>query len=499
MLLFLVLFIIILSTLSMINRRDKHSTLLFFSSISLGIFWIGILIFIAKKGGIDKSVETLLFLTKNLKEVLQFKYIPITRQSYIVAFGRYLFPLFVLLLSLHLHIGNTFKRAKKHWMMFLILPIISLIIYYPTFFDLFISHNELLMSFILFGSVTWVFCYIILSWILIINEYNNISSSYFKKRFLFNTLPIFSMSGLFSLYAPQDPAQIFLFYRNEFMSDKGLWYLSKGLNTSVYVIIGTLSLLSALIGFITLSRQLQIKWIEDKEEAVLRQQNITASNGANIFFHGIKNQLIANKILNKRLFAEIEKSNIDNPEIRNLAATMKINNAQMLEKMETLYQSFRQNEIHFKPIDCNSIIDESILKFVKKYPQGKVFVSSPNNVMVLGDKSYLSEAFYNILTNGWESELEKNLDKQSNLEIIVKEERTHVVFTFKDYGVGISKLNKKKIIEPFFSSKNSVNSWGMGINYTMKIVKNHMGTIRFESKNNITYVDIILPKYKGSN
>jgi signal transduction histidine kinase len=355
------------------------------------------------------------------------------------------------------------------------------------------------MYFILGSCEVWVFSYIILSWILIINEYNNISSSYFKKRFLFNSLPIFSMSGLFSLYAPQDPAQIFLFYRNEFMSNRGLWYLSKGINSSVYVIIGAMSLFSALIGFITLYRQLQIKWVEDKEEAVLRQKTITASNGANIFFHGIKNQLIANKILNKRLFAEIEKTNIENPEILSLANNMKINNSQMLEKMDSLYQSFRQHEIHFKPIDCNSIKDSAIQKFTKKYPKGIVIVNSAPTLMVLGDIAYLSEAFYNILTNGWESEVEKDLDFQKDLEIIVKEERTHIIITFKDFGVGINKNNKKKILEPFFSSKNSINNWGMGINYTMKIVKNHMGNIRFESINNVTCVYIILPKYKGSN
>jgi signal transduction histidine kinase len=483
----------------MFNRKDKQSKLLFCSSVTLGIFWLGLLIFIAKKGGIDKSVEILIFGSKNIKEILQFKYIPITRQSYIVALGRYLFPLSIVLFSLNLNNANTFRKLKKYWYIFLILPIISLVIYFPSFYEKYFSNSALFMNIILISCEIWIFSYIILSWILVINEYTHISSNYFRKRFLLNTLPIFSMSSLFALYAPQDPAQIFLFYRNEFMSSRGLWYLSKGLNSSVYMFIGIISLFSALIGFITLFRQMQIKWNEDKEEAVLRQKNITANNGANIFFHGIKNQLIANKILNKRLFAEIEKSNIENPEILKLAKDMKNNNAQMLEKMEGLYQSFRQKELHYKPIDCNLIISDSILQFKKKYPQGKVLVNTKPNLMILGDSSYLSEAFYNILTNAWESELEKNIEYQEPIELIIKEERTHILFTFKDYGIGILKTDKKKILEPFYSSKNSMNNWGMGINYTMRIIKNHMGSIRFETINNTTCVDIVLPKYKGSN
>jgi signal transduction histidine kinase len=483
----------------MFNKKDTQSKLLFYSSITLGIFWFGILIFIAKKGGINNTVEIVLFGSKKIKEVLQFKYIPITRQSYIVAFGRYLFPLFILLFSANKNNSNRFRKVKENYYIFLVLPIISLIVYLPSIFDKFFSSSTFAMRFILVGCEFWIFSYIIISWLLVINEYKHISSKYFRKRFLFNILPMFSLSSLFLLYAPQDPAQIFLFYRNDFMSNRGLWYLSKGLNSSVYIFIGGISLLSALIGFVTLFRQVQIQWNEDKEEAVLRQKNITASNGANIFFHGIKNQLIANKILNKRLFAEIEKNNIDSPEILNLATDMKNNNAQMLEKMEKLYLAFKEKEIHFKPIYCSEIVESSIIKFKKKYPNGQVLFTPTSNLLVIGDKTYLSEAFYNILTNGWESELEKNIEYQSPLEIIIKEERTHIIFTFRDFGVGILKNDKKKILEPFFSSKNSMNNWGMGINYTMRIIKNHMGTIRFETIDNITNVDIILPKYRGSN
>lgn len=499
MLLFLILFIIILSTISMIKKKGRQSKLLFCSSISLGVFWLGILIFIAKKGGINNSVEILLFGSKSIKEIIQFKYIPITLQSYIVAFGRYLFPFFILMYSFNRNNTNTFRKIKKKHYLFIILPLLSLVIYYPIIFDRCFSSSPSAMNIILISCEIWIFSYVILSWVLLINEYQHISSEYFRKRFLFNILPIFSLSSLFLLYAPQDPAQIFLFYRNEFMSNRGVWYLSKGLNSSVYIFIGIISLISALIGFITLFRQMQIQWNEEKEEAVLRQKNITASNGANIFFHGIKNQLIANKILNKRLFNELEKASIDNPKIYSLADDMRNNNIQMLEKMEKLYQSFKDKEIYFKPIQCEKVIDNAIKKFNKKYPKGKVITKTIPKLLILGDFVYLSEAFYNILINGWESELEKYEDIIPSLEIIIKEERGHIIFTFRDYGVGILNNDKKKILEPFYSSKNSMSNWGMGINYTMRIIKNHMGNIRFETIDNFTDVDIILPRYKGSN
>ena len=81
------------------------------------------------------------------------------------------------------------------------------------------------------------------------------------------------------------------------------------------------------------------------------------------------------------------------------------------------------------------------------------------------------------------------------IELIVRLERLWVSISILDRGSGIPKALKKKIWEPFYSSKNSSSNWGMGMYYTRSIIRNHMGSIRFESSKEGTSFIIMLPRY----
>ena len=61
----------------------------------------------------------------------------------------------------------------------------------------------------------------------------------------------------------------------------------------------------------------------------------------------------------------------------------------------------------------------------------------------------------------------------------------------------MTKMQRKKIFEPFYSSKNSNFNWGMGLYYVREIVKSHLGSIRVESKEGVgSSFFILLPKYQ---
>lgn len=67
----------------------------------------------------------------------------------------------------------------------------------------------------------------------------------------------------------------------------------------------------------------------------------------------------------------------------------------------------------------------------------------------------------------------------------------------RDNGKGMNKTQKKKIFDPFYSSKNSNFNWGMGLYYVREIVKSHLGSIRVESEEGKgSSFFILLPKYQ---
>lgn len=75
--------------------------------------------------------------------------------------------------------------------------------------------------------------------------------------------------------------------------------------------------------------------------------------------------------------------------------------------------------------------------------------------------------------------------------------RQYTVIEIRDVGTGIKKTDTKKIMEPFYSTKNSNFNWGMGLHYVHTIIKEHLGILRFESKEGEgTTFFLFLPKFK---
>ena len=69
-----------------------------------------------------------------------------------------------------------------------------------------------------------------------------------------------------------------------------------------------------------------------------------------------------------------------------------------------------------------------------------------------------------------------------------------------DNGKGMSHQVQKKIFDPFYTSKNTNNNWGMGLYYVRQIVKNHFGMLRLESEEGVgTHFFVEIPKYGNQN
>lgn len=78
----------------------------------------------------------------------------------------------------------------------------------------------------------------------------------------------------------------------------------------------------------------------------------------------------------------------------------------------------------------------------------------------------------------------------------VYDERLYVMFRVEDNGKGMSKHVQNKIFDPFYTSKNTNNNWGMGLYYVRQIVKNHFGMLKIESTEHVgTTFFIAIPKY----
>lgn len=487
--------IVFFSFILLIVKRERRSVLLCALCSSLFVFWFGILTYIAKKGGIGSDMATILFGTRSLRTRLQYLRLTLGQLGYIVAVGRYLFPPLMLWTALDLSYFDVAVWLRKHiWLLF-VLPVVYLVLYWPPVFEAVTRGGVLWLRFMVASSSVWIWCYLLLTVVVMLYEYHSITAVFFKRRFVYKGMLLFSLAALYAIFCPQDPAQIYMFYRNDYMWMLGLWYLSKGFNTRMYAAVGTVSVVSAGIGLFSFLRYAQLQWDEEREEVTLKRKGREASQGVSMFIHGTKNELLANRILINRLRQSLNACDQLPAEAVATACRLEGINDKLLDRMEKLYATVKADSLRLAPFRMSEVLALSEIKFHDKYPDGGLTVSPESgDIVVMADLDHLSEVLYNLMINAWEATL--SASRTTPVEISVRSERLWTSVTVKDYGLGISKKEGRRIWEPFYSNKNSSSNWGMGMYYVRSTVKSHLGSVRFESEiGEGTRFIVLLPKY----
>ena len=487
MLLSLITLLVLIEGVFLLLRRDRRSVLLFLSSLSLFTFILGILLYIAKKGGITEATSVLLYGFDEIRRWMQYRVMTLGQLGYIVALGRYLFPLFILFAAFSFSYFPLALRMKRLWWTLAILPAFSLIIYIPTIFKALIVPWPWMLKAVVYFSRIWIYLYIAASIAVMIHEYFSITSSFFRRRFITKMMILASLALVYALYAPQDPAQIYLFYSNDYMWNLGLWYLTSGISDGMYVAVMALSFIASVSGCYGTLRYLRVILDDEHEEVALRRKANDASAGVSMFIHGTKNELLASRILISR----IEKNGYQGKELDDLKLMMD----KLLTRMERLHGAISSSSVHLDAVPIRTVIDEAVRKAGRACPDILIEISSPGDgINVLADTDNLSEALSNILVNGWEATL--SASRTDPVRLSVSLERLWVSITIEDEGTGIPKEAQHRIWEPFYSSKNSSSNWGMGMYFARSIIRMHLGSVRFETRmGKGTRFIILLPRY----
>ena len=487
--LFLLLCLLLLATAAFLAlRRDRRSLLLFLDAALLSVFILGIMTFIAKRGGITKETSFIIFGPRALRDYLQMKVMTLGQLGYFVALGRFLFPPVLLLTAIDFSYFPLAVRLKrKGWALF-ILPLLLLVLYYPAFFKRFVMPDLARMSFVVYSARFIVYAYIALTALTLVYEYFNITNSFFRRRFLTKMSMLFSFGVVFSMYAHQDPAQVYLFYsESAFMMDLGLWYLSAGFTVPTYILVIFGSLLGAVIGFAGTVKYMRLILDEQLEEVRLRRKADDAAVGISAFMHGTKNEILSSRILISRL----RRQGVESEDLDELEAVSN----KLLERMNKLYAAVRDEKVHLTPVRLKDVMLGALERLEKSYPEARAVIdSAEGEIMVLADQDRLSEALANILINGWEAE--KGIGSSEPLRVAIRLERLWVTVTVSDKGPGLDREAAKHLWEPFYSGKNSSSNWGMGMYFTRRMIQLHLGSVRFETvKGEGTKFIVLLPRY----
>ncbi len=94
------------------------------------------------------------------------------------------------------------------------------------------------------------------------------------------------------------------------------------------------------------------------------------------------------------------------------------------------------------------------------------------------DANEMKQVFINIMNNALQA-----MPRGGELRIrLVTTDDREVAIEFADTGVGIIPENKKRIFDPFFSTKELGDGTGLGLSISYRIIQNHGGRIEVESE-----------------
>lgn len=500
MLIVYTILLVIASVFVLSARRSKEFVFLFGCCVSLLFEFVGILIYVAKIGGYPQRTLKFLYLSMSIKTNIQYMIIPYEKMGFLYAIGRYMFPMFLILLAYEYSAISFIHKNKWHKIWLAVIPFLSLVLYYPSIYKWLLLEYANMDIILFYFTKIWIYIYIGISLSLFVIELISISMKYYKSRFLLFIIGIVALAVLYSMYCSQDPGQIYCMYRNEYSYSLrgGLSYLKYGMSSLSFGIVSTISIICCAVGFYGIMRYAGRIYIEDIEEKAISNKFDTVHVGASMFVHSMKNQFLSNEIILKKMILLSEEKEISVNEIKKYTEMMYDINSGLLKRVEELNRLISTNKIYMFPIEVNSIVNETLQRVKRKYPEEDIEVEINNVQNIVVDKDCFCEALYNLLINGIETIFEAknaNLIQQGYLKLSFRNEHLKTIVEVTDNGMGMSKKQQKNIYNPFYSSKNSNYNWGMGLYFVRKVIKGHMGKIRIESKpGDGTRIIITLPK-----
>lgn len=486
------------SMVTLILRHNRESLLLAALCTSLTVYLVGIMLLISKKGGISAEVESFLFFSHGVRLWFQFRIVTFDQLGMVINVGRHLFPLFLLLMTERYTMVPLIRKypSRAAWLA-AALPAATMLLYIPAVYAAMVARFHAWRALLFYISYGWIIAYLLLSLFLLVYELFSIAMPFFRRQFFMLVACLAALALLYYIYCGQDPGQVYSFYSYDYLGIRGVGYMLLMPGLGGYILLVAANVIGGLLGIGMLLRYTEDTISSNEDDPGLERKFDVARTGASVFVHGIKNQLLANRVLYKRIRAELDKPEPDMDRLRESAERLNEINDTLIARSEELYRTVKSKSVMLVPVALADVCATAADRFRKKYPDAPLELDVPEGVQVLADANYLAEALYNLLTNGWEANVSAG-HVQSPVSLIGYTVRLYTVLEVRDDGEGIAEDDKRKIFEPFYSSKNTNFNWGMGLYHVRTIVRSHLGTLRVENRRaGGAAFFILLPRYDG--
>ena len=185
-------------------------------------------------------------------------------------------------------------------------------------------------------------------------------------------------------------------------------------------------------------------------------------------------------------YAQLMKANPDNADL--MQRSLSVVESAALDGSETVrrIQQFARlrPEERFMPVDINHIVEDAVAitrprweeKIAHDSRQMDLRLDLRARQHIHGRSAALTEVMTNLVLNAMDA-----MPEGGTLSISTKDVAETVAITVTDTGIGMPEHVRRRVFEPFFSTKGEAGS-GLGLSMAYSIIRRHGGDIRVESE-----------------
>jgi signal transduction histidine kinase len=144
-------------------------------------------------------------------------------------------------------------------------------------------------------------------------------------------------------------------------------------------------------------------------------------------------------------------------------------------------------ELQKAPVHLDEILNSEVnqLKMTASARKVNLVYESPDNLPIVNcDQNKIRQVVMNMIDNAIFYS-----HSDSKIEINLYQQGQKIIFTVRDYGIGVPKSEQHKLFEKFFRATNArqarPDGTGVGLYMARKIIIAHGGSVIFESQENV--------------
>lgn len=225
----------------------------------------------------------------------------------------------------------------------------------------------------------------------------------------------------------------------------------------------------------------------------LQQINEDKDRILKVVAHDLRNPIgaivnISSLLLNEVAFSPIHR------EFMEIIQKSSWNSIEMIKDLLEASLNKLPSELEFSKVNCADLITKSLgqLQFRADEKNQKVTINAAKNLNFIGDEDKLIRVFNNLIINAI-----KFSPMGADIEISTSATDEKLLFSIRDYGIGIPDSIGDKVFDMFTDAKRRGTAgeqpFGIGLAFSKQVVEAHGGEIWFESDKSGSVFFVLLP------